>query len=230
VSSKAIPQAATAAKPADPKKSSAPITFLLVLGIVSLLAVSLLFDERHRGLFFLVLSACVVGLSLSAVWRMIDAIFGLSADAKNPNDSRAVRARRELLAKKETTLRIINELNFDHQLGRISKEDYDTLLPPLQREYAQLNRQLEEEQQVLRGSVERELERRLVSEGLAPGKPSDEAEEGRSGKKGKRDNKRASQAKTESEAATVPCPSCAKPIDPDSAFCKHCGHKMSAQS
>lgn len=227
MSTKAIPQnvAAKPALPSNPPKraGSFPTTFLTVVAIIILLVVALVLDQQQRGLFFLVLSACVVGLSLYAVWRIIDAVFGVTDEARNPADSGAVRARRTLLAEKEVALRVISELKFDYEVGRVSKADYDSLLPQLQRDYAAITRKLEEEQSDLRGKVEQELARRLSQEGLAPA-PSEEPS--RAGSKKESSKKKVSKA----EASVASCPSCQKEIDVDSVFCKHCGHRMSAKS
>jgi hypothetical protein len=214
--------AKTAAAPPRPSSASkVPVTFLAILGIAVLLAVSLVLGD---GLFFLVAAACVLGLSLYAIWRLIAALAGEDEDPA-ADESKALRRRRDLVNTKETALKIVQELEFDHQLGRISDADYQTLAGPVKQAALAAIKGVEDEQNTYRDVVESELAKRLRAEGLTPYRGEGAATEEAKPREPKKGKARAAAAPRERA-----CPGCSRDIDRDSMFCKFCGHKISAES
>lgn len=207
-----------------------PIVPLAGLGICVLLVVALLISG---GLFILVLAACVLGLSLYAIWRMIAALAG-DIEEENEGGFLAIKRRRDLIAAKETALKVYQELEFDRQLGRISEEDYKLLAGPVKKAALEASLRVEEEQKSYRDAIEAELARRLRAEGLSAS-PPDKVEASAAPEPRTKGNKKSSRRKEQAapaakaQVATTDCPSCEKAIDADSLFCKYCGHRFAAK-
>lgn len=196
------------------------MVFLSAMGIATLLTISLLYDG---GLFFLVLTACLLGLSLYAVWRMISALAG---SEESEMETAALRRRRELVNTKDTALRVVQELEFDRDLGRISDADYMALSGPLKKEAMEAIRRVDEEQAGYRSKIEAELARRLRSEGIelpeaaAAGVIHSEPASAAPAEPAKQKKRKPLKARASS------CPSCNRGLDADSVFCKFCGHRV----
>ena len=105
----------------------------------------------------------------------------------------------ELAGQRDTAYRAIRELEFEHQLGNLSQQDYQSLRERYRTEAAGILQQLER----ARGP---EKETVAVSRDVSP---------------------RIARARKEPEAATAtdgrPCPACGKSVPADDRFCWHCG-------
>ncbi len=77
----------------------------------------------------LVATAAVVAvalLSLAALWRMVRSMLALQSDLEG-REPEADRKRQELLDERARQRRSLREIEFDHQTGKLSKADYDSL-------------------------------------------------------------------------------------------------------
>jgi hypothetical protein len=117
---------------------------------------------------------------------------------------------RELREERRRLLRAINELRFDHEMGKLSKADYDTVRQGYELRVLEVMRALDAGE-----SLHPELAARLAnSEAAAPTPTPDAA---------------SAAAPTEPEDTTSrPCSSCDGRNDADAKFCKHCGKELAA--
>lgn len=115
---------------------------------------------------------------------------------------------RELREEKRRLLRAINELKFDHEMGKLSKADYDTVREGYELRAIEVMRALD-----AGATLHPELAARL-------GRPSAEA----------KDEAEAPSAPDEAKAdpAAHKCASCSGVNDVDAKFCKHCGKELAA--
>jgi hypothetical protein len=190
---------------------------LIVMALVTIAGIALGIDV---GLFFLVLTTYVLGASLFSVWRIISSLVGVSED-DGTLETQAVRRRKELVARRDIKLKIVEELKFDHALGRISNVDFEAMHAPVAREFLQAAENVQKEETEHRGVVEAELSRRLRAEGLGAS-VADTTE--------KPEVKKSPKVKEKAKLTIAACASCEKDIDPDSVFCKHCGHRQTGKS
>ena len=211
----------TAARSTNASSLLRSMLIVLVLSIIAGIAVLI-----DGGVFFLVLTTYALGASLFSIWRIISSLVGVSED-DSALETEAVRKRKELVARRDIKLKIVDELKFDHDLGRISDTDFEVMYVPVARELMQADANVQHEEIEHRSLVEAELNRRLRAEGI-----STHAEEGASTDiSEKPEAKKASKNKEKAkQTRTAACASCAQDIDPDSVFCKHCGHRQTGKS
>jgi hypothetical protein len=205
------------------KTSSLSLYLLIALLLFIIAGVAVLIDG---GLFFLVLIAYALGASLFSIWRIISSLVGVSED-DNTLETEAVRKRKELVARRDIKLKIVDELKFDHDLGRISDDDFNVMYGPVARDLIQADVSVQREEVEHRNLVETELARRLRAEGISTHK-----DEGASTNiSGPPEANKASKNKEKAkQTRTAVCASCAQDIDPDSTFCKHCGNRQTGKS
>lgn len=119
---------------------------------------------------------------------------------------------KQLRDEKRRLLRAINELEFDHNMGKLSDADYEAVRHGYELRAVEVMRGLEAEP-ALHPDLERELVERGLIEGVAPAaKPEPEEVE----------------EPAESSEATRACASCEGVNDRDAKFCKHCGKELAA--
>ena len=193
---------------------------LIALALFAVAGVAVAIDG---GLFFLVLITYTLGASLFSIWRIISSLVGVSED-DSTLETEAVRKRKELVARRDIKLKIVDELKFDHELGRISDADFNVMYVPVARELMQADANVQHEETEHRGLVEAELARRLRAEGIHTESPSADTTEKPEAKKPSKNKEKAKQTRT------AGCASCDKDMDPDSVFCKHCGHRQTGKS
>lgn len=200
------------------KNSSLLRTLLIALVLFTIAAITVLIDG---GLFFLVLTTYALGASLFSIWRIISSLVGVSEDDSSL-ETEASRRRKELVARRDIKLKIVDELKFDHELGRISDTDFNVMYAPVARELMLADTNVQREETEHRSLVEAELARRLRAEGIDTS--SAESTEKAEAKKTSKNKEKAKQTRV------AACASCEKDIDPDSVFCKHCGHRQTGKS
>lgn len=117
---------------------------------------------------------------------------------------------RELREEKRRLLRAINELKFDHEMGKLSKADYDTVREGYELRAIEVMRALD-----AGATLHPELAARLGAPSApAGGEPTSETP--------------TEKAPAEPEAAAHKCASCSGVNDIDAKFCKHCGKELAA--
>ena len=137
---------------------------------------------------------------------------------KNPGVINANHELSALLAKREQYIEAIQELDFDHALGKIPQEDYPTTRANLIRRAALVMKELSEMQHT--GKSPAELDSMLEAEISA--KQSEAAQAAASSDDDIEDMLAARRA-TRKERSTGFCPNCGKPIFNSDKFCPSCG-------
>jgi hypothetical protein len=121
---------------------------------------------------------------------------------------------RELREEKRRLLRAINELKFDHEMGKLSKADYDTVRAGYELRAIEVMRALD-----AGSTLHPDLAVRLAERNEDPGAP-------RGGEPADGASAEAAPAKPEASART--CASCEGKNEQDAKFCKHCGKELAA--
>jgi hypothetical protein len=180
------------------------------------------------GSIFLILALVfVVGLFVS---RPFFAAKDAAAERSVLSDS-AEHRRSSLLAERDRLLTAIQELDFDHRLGKIPAEDYPATRAGLMQNAALVLRRLDEFQEsVQRGSVEDRIEQAIaahradaavVSAGKVP------AAAGLAAAVAERDDDVeeliAARRREREEKSSGFCPKCGRPVKKSDRFCSKCG-------
>jgi hypothetical protein len=112
------------------------------------------------------------------------------------------RRKKELEREKASLLKALKELEFDHEMGKVSDVDFREIGGQYRARAMRVLRQLDEQGADYKSLVERELKARLGAK-----------------------TEVASEAASEPERPTC---SCGAANDPDAVFCKKCGKKVAA--
>jgi len=117
-----------------------------------------------------------------------------------------------LVARKSVLMQSLRDIEFDHETGKLSDEDYERLKKKYERRAVRVMRDLDD----LRGDADRDeqidsaLERRLQERAdHAPEPAADHQDD---------------------ESAGIECPECAKELEPEARFCSRCGTPLEDQS
>ena len=166
---------------------------------------------------FLVLTTLALSWVLWMLFRTAHAL------AKEPAAGEVERAsgkrKKELEREKQALMKALKEIEFDHEMGKLSDADYQEIGGNYRARAVRVMRQLDlsagdVDYRVL---VERDVKSRLEARGAqkAEAAPASKPE-----------------AKPETSLATKmerpSCPTCATENDPDAVFCKKCGHRFDA--
>jgi hypothetical protein len=137
-------------------------------------------------------------------------------------DAYALGAPRAEEEQKRAVLRALKDLEFERSVGKISDEDYETLVAKYRAEGKRLIRVLDEEAGPRRKTVEGLVHQRLVKEGLAESAPEPEPAPTAKPQRTKKN-------KPQSKDARTPCTECGTRNEPDAVFCKKCGARQNAE-
>ncbi len=129
------------------------------------------------------------------------------------------RRRKELEREKQALLKAIKELEFDHEMGKISDSDFREIGGLYRQRAVRVLRQLDEASGDYRAQIEREVAARLGVQGLASRVEGRGVEE---------DGRRSTVDGQRSQTVPISCSQCGTVNDADAAFCKKCGIKVSA--
>lgn len=146
----------------------------------------------------------------------------LSQDQGHSGPSDHLRSR--LLAERDRVLTALQELDFDHSLGKIPAEDYPEQRAALLQSGAEVLRQLDElQKQSPRQSVEDRLEAEIAARRAdgrerprLPAADQDDLE-----------TMIAARRRVRQEKATGFCPKCGRPLQKSDQFCSNCGTPIS---
>lgn len=200
---------------------------VVVLGVFLVVGASARPDEATLGLL-------LVGLALVACLRTMHRIVGalarddLEVAVESDADLGGI-SDRELREERRRLLRAINELRFDHEMGKLSKADYDSVRQGYELRALEVMRALEGGR-----SLHPELAERL---GLPPVEPADDVAQTKADPDPTEiaEDLAAPAPPAESptdapkaQAATVACAKCDGTNDADARFCKHCGKEIAA--
>ena len=169
----------------------------------------------------LVVAAGMLVFSLATLFRMVQALArpgrALAPKARELAGADIVGLREE----KRRLLRALNELQFDFEMGKLSKEDFTEVKQTYQLRAVEVMRLLDGTTEV-HPEVFALLEDRGLSTGVPeraqPDGPEPEAKEPEVKEPGAPDPKE--------KAASLECGACGGENDPDAKFCKHCGKEI----
>jgi hypothetical protein len=174
-------------------------------------------------------SAVFLGLSaatmIAVVWLLYRAARAL-VDEPAPVEAERVTGRRkkELEREKAALLKALKELEFDHEMGKVSDADFREIGGQYRQRAMRVLRQLDEAGADYKALVERELKARLGAQ-----VPTAPAEGGM--KRSADEGMKLVPSSPPKAARVVPvekprCPDCATENDGDAVFCKKCGRKF----
>jgi len=196
------------------------------------------------------LFACLAGLALVAsmlgFWQSLRSAFGAAGDDAGA-DLATSEQRATLLDEKHALLRSIKDLEFERDVGKISKEDYERLDVKMRARAREVLRLLDEDVEPYREKAEGLVAERLkkvdgatpyrsaAPDAAAPEQDQEEApqREAEARTEAEPDAAAAGEAPEPSEpeataeAQRVACPSCETDNEPDATFCKKCGTRIS---
>lgn len=142
----------------------------------------------------------------------------------------------ELLAQREAAFQALRELNFDHQLGKITEEDFVVFEANLKQHAADVLRALDRWEAAADADLDDVLEqavsaRRAVLQGLqAEALRGDGASCPACGRQVAADDKFCPSCGAAlpalQDAAVLACPRCGRPAEPGDRFCAGCGQAL----
>jgi hypothetical protein len=185
--------------------------FLVTIGVSGYVAFST--GRVNGSVVFAGISAATLVSALLLLWRSVQSLFN---DAPGTEEAVATgRRRKELEREKAALLKAIKELEFDHEMRKVSDDDFAEIGGNYRARAIRVMRQLEQGANDYERMVRDEVAR------LRRGKPTVETKP---------------EAQPTSDSASAPptsaipvvCPSCAALNDGDAVFCKKCAHRLSA--
>jgi ribosomal protein L40E len=208
-------QASSPAAPANPTAKRKGLGWLIILAAVVAAVVGVSVSMGAR------LTPPTVGLAVAAValvfflQRLYSVVRALSSQeletSLSQSTTMASASARELREEKQRLLRALNELQFDHEMGKLSAEDYKAVRQTYEMRAIEVLRALDAGPD-LHPDLMAELRKR---QGSTPSEHPVEPEE-------------ADPVATDADetAAERICSACGATNDPDAKFCKACGGKL----
>jgi hypothetical protein len=148
------------------------------------------------------------------VWMLFRTAHALVREPEAIERARASgKRRKELEREKQALMKALKELEFDHEMGKVSDVDYQEIGGNYRARAVRVMRQLDLNAGEVdyRSLVERDVKSRMAARGASkteePARPS------------------ASMRIAEKPS----CPSCSTENDRDAIFCKKCGHRFAAE-
>jgi len=109
---------------------------------------------------FIVLSSGAFLFAVSFVWGALRGLFGGKSES-HVGESQAMRLRHDLLDQKEAALRSIKDLEFEHEVGKISDDDFQKLSAETRARAKAILKQLDDDVREHRKKAEALLEKEL---------------------------------------------------------------------
>jgi hypothetical protein len=109
---------------------------------------------------FIVLSAGSLLFAISFLWAALRSLFGGKSDTL-VTESVAMRKRHELLDEKEAALKSLKDLEFEHEVGKLSDEDFRRLQAEFRARAKHVLRELDDDLREHRAQAEQVLVREI---------------------------------------------------------------------
>ena len=109
---------------------------------------------------FIVLSIGGLLFAVSFVWASLRSLFGGSTES-HVSESTAMRSRHELLDEKEAAIKSLKDLEFEHEVGKLSDDDFQKLEAETRVRAKRILKQLDDDVRTHRPKAERLLEQEL---------------------------------------------------------------------
>ena len=158
----------------------------------------------RESVFFLVAATAALGAIVWLLFRAGLALIEHTGDAESVVVTGA--RRKELEREKQALLKALKELDFDHEMGKVSKKDFDDISGQYRARAIRVMRQLDEAGRDYAAMIAKDLKARLDSSG-------------------------GTGAAAVAAAAALPpgCAKCGTRNDEDAEFCKKCGNKLAEE-
>jgi hypothetical protein len=124
----------------------------------------------------------------------------------------------DLLVRKDTLLRAIKELEFDHEMGKVSEEDYQRFAARLRRQALGIMEQIDKVAPAS-AALDAKLEGEIAHFRQVQANTASDLAESSARNGGIRRDEAASAASTGAKY----CSQCGKPVGPNHKFCAECG-------
>ena len=109
---------------------------------------------------FIVLSGGALLFAISFLWAALRSLFGGKNDTQ-VSESVAMQKRHELLDEKETALKSLKDLEFEHEVGKLSDEDFVRLQAEFRTRAKHILRELDDDLREHRSKAEQLLVREI---------------------------------------------------------------------
>jgi hypothetical protein len=199
----------------------------IVVGLALAVGVWSFIAGGRESISFLMLATVALGW---VVWLLFRAAESLSRPEQADDTAQVSgRRRKELEREKAALLKAIKELEFDHEMGKVSDRDFADIGQQYRARAIRVMRQLDEGGQQYEALIAKELAARLKK----PIAPREEAKEPAATPTAPATPAALASKKSEA-ASTVPsdgrivCKSCGTSNDGDAEFCKKCGARLAA--
>jgi hypothetical protein len=177
-------------------------------------------QSTPANLVLISLTIGAAGAAAAGFYRMLAPL--AAADVSIFSERPSVRSRDALEREKTLVLRSIKELEFDRAMGKVSPRDFDEMAGRLRARAIMLMKQLDEGGTGYRELIEKELKARLRHSREAGLKASTTDVVGPQTAPGPTTGSASTELDTTCACGTV--------NDPDAAFCKRCGTRLSVAS
>jgi len=167
-------------------------------------------QSTPEHLVLISLTIASAGLAAAGFYRMLSPLVGDLSSSTAASEPLSERARAVIEREKALTLRALKDLEFDRSMEKVSGADFDEMAGRLRARALLLMKQLDEDGTGYRSIIERELSARLAGRAAAD-----------------RPESSPSTPVVPPVAAILGRCSCGTANDPDAAFCKRCGSKLS---
>jgi hypothetical protein len=187
---------------------------------------------RGAPAVMLVLTGGTLVAVIAIFWASIRTLVGETP--LSGADAYALGAPRAAEEQKRAVLRALKDVEFERSVGKISEDDYQTLVAKYRGEAKRLLRSIDEDSQPERDRVESLVTARLRREGLgaeeldAPDEAPDAAPKAEKPAKKKAGKPAKSKGPAAGPAVRVACAGCGTKNDADAVFCKKCGARQGA--
>lgn len=177
----------------------------------------------------LVLAGGALIAAIAIFWASVRTLVGETP--LSGADAYALGAPRAEEEQKRAVLRALKDLEFEHSVGKISDEDYNSLVSKYRAEAKRLLRVLDEDAQPQRVRIEALVQKRLQLEGIGDDDEPEDAndDEVKRAEEPKAEEpapKKAEKKAETSKAAKIACAKCGVKNDVDAVFCKKCGERQ----
>ncbi len=199
----------------------------LVAAATGIFAYSVLVIGRTSGsAVFLALSALMLMVGANMLFRAAIALF-----TEPPTVELAIatgRRRKELEREKQALLKALKELEFDHEMRKVSDADFTEISGAYRARAIRVMRLLDDRQVDYASLVEEELQRHKRKSGRARPTSSTTQPAGSNVSIGVDAATPQPSAEERPKTATNGCPSCATANDRDAVYCKKCATRLVA--
>jgi hypothetical protein len=176
---------------------------------------------------FLVITTAVLGW---VIWVLVRAAVALVTEPAAVETARASgRRKKELEREKQALLKALKELEFDHEMGKVSDADYRDIGGQYRARATRVMRQLDLDADVIdyRDLVERDVKLRVKEKATMQETPAAKAAPAKESSPKEAPAKESSPKEARKDASSKPrCSKCSTENDADAEFCKRCGQAL----